>query len=521
MRKHLLVLLAMAGLIFINSGCTSQKTDDEKQVVENADTAKIEGDSGAVQAVDPSLDAALNEGAPVTADASTDITPPPPPDIAMQTTQPPATDASAVINNPATVSDGTATTTETTTMTTQDGMAPPVTHSTTTTTTADLPPPPPPESGELTETPITDPALVQSTLNEDPAANVKHVAHKSSRAHVSATPVSTAHKSSMKKFAEMVPYQGKNGAWINTIYVARPKEKLADISMKIFGTDKSADLKGIAENSYLKKRAVRAGDKIYYSSPNRPDDSAKMMLYYEDMGMVPETYVAKKGESLQKVSKKLLGYNTAWKEVWMSNIVESKTTLKDGETLRYWKEAEAAPTMAANSAPPPQSGSASLVDSTQAPPATATTTPPAATEATMAPPPPDNNAQQAMPPPPPADAQALPPPPADANANLPPPPPPPADAQALPPPPQEVAQTPPPPPPPEELAAPAAKKKKVNLDEEAAAEDQGGLSSDTLMSMGALGVLLVLLAFVIIRKKKQKAALQAQQEQVNDPEINA
>ena len=37
--------------------------------------------------------------------------------------------------------------------------------------------------------------------------------------------------------------------------------------------------------------------------------TVKTITYYEDMGMVPETYVAKKGESLRKVSKKLLGYD--------------------------------------------------------------------------------------------------------------------------------------------------------------------------------------------------------------------
>ena len=299
------------------------------------------------------------------------------------------------------------------------------------------------------------------------------------------------------------PYQGKDGGWINTVYVARPKESLADISMKIYGTDKTAMLKNIPENSYLKGRAPRGGDKIYYSSPNRPDDSTRTLLYQEDMGMMPETYVAKSGDNLRKVAKELLGYDNAWKEIWTSNSVESKTTLPEGELLRYWTEntmaAASAPPAATPPPPPSDSGSANLIDASQAP--TAGTTDTAAT----LPPPPADAMADLPPPPPPADGTdpmaAAPPDPmaAGSTADLPPPPPP------------DDMGAEPPPPPPEEVAE--APRKRVNLDEEMAAEEAGGLDSDTMMSLGALGVLVALLAFVIIRRKKQKAAeAQAQQE---------
>jgi hypothetical protein len=483
MTKNILFLLVASGLIFANAGCTSKTADDGAQVLENADVEKIEAESDIDQATDPSLEAALGE---TTSIATTEPV--------VDATSNPADEVTKILGD--TESNAGTTSTETTTMTTAEESKPTTAETSTTTTTTEAPveaapvvaetstPATPAESSEITETPITDTAAVEAA-----AAEAKVEPTQVDKPKVAATP-------SIKKVNALMPYQGKDGAWINTVYIARPNEKLADISNKIFGSDKSADLKKIAENSYLKSRSVKAGDKVYYTSPNRPDDSTKTMLYYEDMGMVPETYVAKKGESLRKVSKKLLGYDNAWKEVWVSNsTIESKTTLKDGDTLRYWIAAKE--TAASNSA----AGSATLVDSSQAPQPTTQISPPAA-------------------------AQTLPPPPADANANLPPPPdmnaaPPPADAAAagtteasLPPP---ADMSPPPPPPPEEVVA--APKKKINLDEEAAAEEEmEGLSSDTLMSMGALGVLVALLALVIIRKKKQKSQA-AQAAQMNN-EIN-
>lgn len=450
-KSRVLFLVAATGLIFANSGCTSKSAEDASQVVETADTEKIEVADASPQGTDPALDAALagTTGETTTVTASTPETAAPTLDETSLNAPAPA----AAVAPPAETIPPTEATT-----------APPPIEIASEASAAVAAP------AEITETPILTseaptPAVVESKPKAAPA---------------------------IKKIGELMPYQNKEGAWINTVYIARPKEKLLDISMKIFGADKTEDLKKITENSYLKVRSPRAGDKIFYTSPNRPEDSAKTMLYYEDMGMMPETYVAKKGESLRKVSKALLGYDNAWKELWASNAVESKTSLKDGETLRYWMAPSAAPApVAMNSEAPKEE--AKLIDASQAP-------------------------QQIA---------ALPPPPTEANANLPPPPdmaaaapqaaaPMPAAEVApvqaaapeatLPPPPTEN-MTPPPPPPAAPEAAHAAPKKKINLDEVAATEEESGeLDSDTLMSMGALGVLVALLAFVIIRKKKQKAA---------------
>ena len=445
MTKKLLFLLAVSGLIFANNGCTSKKADEGEQIVENADIEKIEADGMGTPASDASLESALGE-TPTPSDSSAAAAPTiDDASLSLETT------AEAL---PPTVAPDMA-------APTLDAAAPAITE---------IPLAP-------SEATTVDTAALAASLGSTPpeTASLPSDAGSSSGGLTSSKPTA----SSIKKVSVTMPYQGKDGAWINTVYIARPKEKLLDISMKIFGTDKTKELKKITENSYLKSRSVKAGDKVYYTSPNRPDDSAKTMLYYEDMGMVPEIYVAKKGESLKKVSKELLGYDNAWREVWASNGVESKTSLKDGETLRYWKSADGA--MAAA----PAAGTATLMDSTQAPTPTAQIEPPA----------------------------ALPPPPTDANANLPPPPDPAvaaagtdANAGLPPPPPADLA--PPPPPPPPDTASADGPKKKINLDEAAAAEETTGeLDSDTMMSMGALGVLVAMMAFVIIRKKKQKAQM--------------
>ena len=473
MKKNILVLLLTVGLLALNGGCTSKESQEEDQTIENADVEKIEtidsaempadagevaatetpaADAPAAPAEDASLEASLNDPA-MSTDAPAE---PPPPEVATNT--PTIDETSLAGNDAAPVTDA--------------QLAPDPALSADASTT----------STEITETPVVDTSMAMADS-------------------VQPTPVAkpAAGGSPLLKISGTTPYQSKDGGWINTVYVARPGEKLEDISMKIFGADKTKDLKAIKENSYLKWRAARGGDKIYYVSPNRPDDSAKTLMYYEDMGMVPETYVAKKGDNLKKVSKELLGYDGAWKEVWTSNAVDSKVSLKEGEMLRFWKSGGEVMAMTPPSPPP---AGATVMDSSQAPQPTAMTTPP------------------------PADTASLPPPPADSGASLPPPPDasaPPADPMAaattdtaVPPPPTEDA--PPPPPPPVEdgtdvAAADTGEKK--DLDEAAAEEEEGGaLNDDAMMSMAALGVLVALLAFVIIRKKKQKS-------QMNNLEMNA
>lgn len=483
MKKNILLLLLAAGLIFVNSGCTSKESTEDDQAIENADVEKIDAigeDDAALSETPPPTDAPATD-ATATAEAPAD-------EMSLDATLDASTDTTA--NTDVAATETPATPTDTTTPTADDSSlsladsAPPVTD-------AQLAPDPalsapadtPAPTADITETPVADTSSstpVESAFTPSPVS-------------------SPAPGSALKKISATAPYQAKDGGWVNTVYIARPGEKLAEISQKIFGADKTKDLKAIAENNYLKWRSPKGGDKIYYVSPNRPDDSARTILFYEDMGMVPETYVAKKGDSLRKISKELLGYDNAWKEIWTSNMIESKTSLKDGDTIRYWKTGStevmamappSPPPAGANPPMPPPPSGATIVDSSSAPQQTATTTPPAPTDTALPPPPPDANA-------------TLPPPPTDTALAAAP------TDTAVPPPPPADEPPPPPPPPSDDAAAAPADGEKKDLDAAAAEEEgeEGELDTDTLMSMGALGVLLAMLVFVIIRKKKQKSQM--------------
>ncbi len=116
--------------------------------------------------------------------------------------------------------------------------------------------------------------------------------------------------------AATAPYKsGKQN--INTIYIAREGDTTKSVAQKIFGENKSAELKKI--NPTLARRPMKVGDKVYYSSPKRPDDETTMMTYYEDMGMAPEVYMSQPGDNIRTVSQNLLGHNDSWKEIWSLN----------------------------------------------------------------------------------------------------------------------------------------------------------------------------------------------------------
>lgn len=520
MLKKLIFLLATIGLVANISGCTSKSAQDETEIVENADVDKIDAESSALTdgsdalaTDDASLQAALGETAPP-ADVQLDA----PTEAPAPVADTPALDVAST--EPVTTS--------------PDIAAAPTLDET---SLNDIPPPTDPSVMALTDTPaVTETPVTETPVTETPVADASMaatetaplvetpsatetpvVAENSSYTSEAAPIVESAPTpkpgSALKKVAMTAPYQHGSG-WVNTVYVARPGEKLKQISQTIFGADKTKELKGIAENSYLKSRSVKAGDKIYYVSPNRPDDSTKTILYYEDMGMVPETYTAKAGDRLKKVAKKLLGSERSWVELWTSNPVESKDKLAEGETLKYWKSASninpVSTTTLAQNTPSADTNTdgANLVDSTQMP-----TPPPmdsmAGQQMAQNTPPPDMNS---LPPPPPPDAPMPPPPDVNAAGSMADAPPPPPDMNAAPPPPPDMA-----PPPPPDVAGQAAgdlggKKFNPNAGEEEASA-VGGLDQDTMMSLGALAVLVVALAFVLIsRNKKKRAAEQAMTE---------
>lgn len=228
----------------------------------------------------------------------------------------------------------------------------------------------------------------------------------------------------------------------------RDGDTVKSVTNKIFG-DGSKRKELVADNPHL-KNGVKAGNKVYYQSPLRPDDKDSMKTFYEDRGIPAQTYTAKAGDDLKQVSSELLGSKNAWKEIWATNIdLESKGPLTEGTQLRYWSsDTAAAPVVAEQPA-----------------------TPPAPEVAANVPPPPAD-----IPPPPPAD---VPPPPAAGTVDIPPPPP-----SDVPPPPLDDA--------------PKAKKKIIAKNED--------LDKETTMALG-LALILILAAlalFVIIKKSRAK-----------------
>jgi len=264
---------------------------------------------------------------------------------------------------------------------------------------------------------------------------------------------------------------------LNAVYITRPGDNYKKISKMIYGSeDKVKDLKKANPNI----KTVKPGNKIYYNSPKRPDDELKIMNYYEETGDPSEVYIAKEGENLKTISKDLLGYPEAWKEVWATNPVESKEKLSAGTELRFWKGAAAGLTQVTSNTPPaPNLGADGGAPNSNFPPPEQMTPPP---------PPPVEAKMPDLPPPPPPE-QMMPPPPPPVEAKMP----------DLPPPPPPDQMAPPPPPP---MAPAVAKKQKQppKLQEEA-------LDQDTIMALGGAGIVAAALAaLIIIRKRKQKAA---------------
>lgn len=275
----------------------------------------------------------------------------------------------------------------------------------------------------------------------------------------------------LKKVREQA-YNAKDGTSLNRVYVARPGDTMKTVSQKIYGKNRSKDLK-----AWNGKSSVKTGDKLYYASPNDPEDTS-MKTFYEDIGVQPSTYTSKDGDNIRQVSKQLLGSGQSWKEVWATNPnVESKGDIPAGLEIRYW----------------PEGAEAAAVAST-AKGGNETVTPPA---------PPMDVAQDLPPPPPPMDTTELPPPPTDMAMNdIPPPPTPgPAAVGAMdpsmnvpPPPPPDI----PPPPPPE----PKPVAKKMQMDK----IDSGEPEADQMMWLGAGGIMLMAAAilYVVIKKNRAK-----------------
>ncbi|WP_347358367.1 LPXTG cell wall anchor domain-containing protein [Bdellovibrio sp.] len=433
MMKKLVVLLACLGLAFQVTSCTSKDSQADSEVAadfDSADLEKLEGDEALEIAGDDSL-------------ASDQL----PEDALGEST----------------------TTTETTTTTTEttvaDGEAT-TEHTDVATTTETLPADPFAEQPDVAS---TTPPPVETSTSVAQSETSSSVFESSSTSESSTTVVDSGASEAPKKASAPLqkvattPWKA-GGTWYNTVYFARPGDTLKSVSQMIYGSDKRAELK--KGNPTYHSRDVRAGDKVYYNSPHRPEDSARMITYYEDNGLAPETYVAKSGDNIRKVSKTLLGYDNAWKEVWASNSVDSKGEIAEGTELRYWRGGAVA------AAPVPQQHQEV-----------------AAAMPEQAPPP----MQEEIPAPPmPEDPMAH-----QAQMDIPPPPPMDQAGDMAPPPPPDMAQemAPPPPPPVEAINPPAP---------QVAEEAPTGMDNDTTMALAVVGLAAAGLAVLIVMRKKRK-----------------
>lgn len=129
-----------------------------------------------------------------------------------------------------------------------------------------------------------------------------------------------------------------NGRTMNTVYIAREGDDPGTISEKIFERNNLPIL--LQDNPSLKE-GVSIGDKIYYNSPKRPNDTKEMLTYYEDKKIPAQYYITKKDDNIQKIGREVLGHDEAWKEIWATNeILQTQALLPAGLRIRYWSGSE-------------------------------------------------------------------------------------------------------------------------------------------------------------------------------------
>ncbi len=127
----------------------------------------------------------------------------------------------------------------------------------------------------------------------------------------------------------------KGNFLVNAVYIARIEDRISSVSHKIFGSDQTSQLYTI--NPHLKNRDLKVGDKIYYQSPLRPQDTDKILFYFEDKGVDPTMYDIEPGQNIRTLSTQLLGDVNSWKEIWATNPeLVSKGIVDQKMTIKYW-----------------------------------------------------------------------------------------------------------------------------------------------------------------------------------------
>lgn len=146
-----------------------------------------------------------------------------------------------------------------------------------------------------------------------------------------------------------VPFT-RSGILLNALYIVRPGDSFDSIKNKIYGSGSAANLAAL--NPTLRPNNLEVGEKIYYNSPNRPNDNSRMLFYYDDVGAAPQYHQISAGQNIRKVSEDLLGHHRSWMEVWATNSeVESKWSVNQSHNLKYFPEGLQVPALAQNQEP--------------------------------------------------------------------------------------------------------------------------------------------------------------------------
>ena len=135
----------------------------------------------------------------------------------------------------------------------------------------------------------------------------------------------------------------RKGAYlVNAVYIARSGDTIESVSQKIYNTNQQEVLYTI--NPHFQSKALKIGDKVYYNSPHRSQDSSRILIYYEELGIPSQTHMISAGQNIRSVSRNLLGHKDSWKEIWATNPnILSKGIVSEPKELRYWPEDASVP----------------------------------------------------------------------------------------------------------------------------------------------------------------------------------
>ena len=197
------------------------------------------------------------------------------------------------------------------------------------------------EDGEITDSAAEDFADKQAEPSVSPESQA-----------VSPPPITEASAPSVQATPEpkqLVPVKKvktqayRKGAYlVNGVYIARSGDTLESVSQKIYNGDQLEALYTI--NPHFRSKTLKVGDKVYYNSPRRPQDSSGILIYYEDFGVPSPTYEIASGQNIRSVSAQLLGHKDSWKEIWATNPnIISKGIVSETFVLRYWPEGTSTP----------------------------------------------------------------------------------------------------------------------------------------------------------------------------------